>query len=154
MLFGLLCVSVTPRCGRQLLLLITAVVSLWIGAQAIYYRLFKTFLSLFSVTKMAMVAGAFGGMAVNEILLNWLPILLLSIPFFLSLPLGRQLIPDTVDFYGFRIRWLMLTGNDSRGCFAAFSSKGCGSLARIPERSCPAGYPGGKEALISARPRG
>jgi len=109
MLFGLLCVSVTPRRGRQLLLLITAVVSLWIGAQAIYYRLFKTFLSLFSVTKMAMVAGAFGGMAVNEILLNWLPILLLSIPFFLSFPLGRRLIPDTVSFYGFRIRWLMLT---------------------------------------------
>ena len=52
----------------------TLLLSVWMGAQSIYYHLFKTFLTAFSLTKMGMVAGAFGDMAVGEILLNWFPI--------------------------------------------------------------------------------
>ena len=63
LLLGLLCGGLPPRQGRVLLPLLTLLLSLWIGAQAIYYHLFKTFLTIFSLTKMAMVAGAFGDMA-------------------------------------------------------------------------------------------
>ena len=67
LLLGLLCGGVSPRRGRALLPLITALVSLWIGAQLVYYHLFKTFLTIYSLTKMAMVAGAFGDMAVGQV---------------------------------------------------------------------------------------
>ena len=63
LLLGLLCGGVGGRIGHRLLVLCTALLSVWMGSQAIYYRLFKTFLTLFSLTKMAMVAGSFGDMA-------------------------------------------------------------------------------------------
>ena len=47
LLLGLLCGGVSLRRGRVLLPLCTGLVSLWLGAQAIYYRLFKTFLTIF-----------------------------------------------------------------------------------------------------------
>src|SRR5699024_8802313 len=74
LLLGLLCGGLPAKYGRVLLPLCTLILSVWLGAQAIYYRLFKTFLTLFSLTKMFMVAGAFGDMAAWEILLNWFPI--------------------------------------------------------------------------------
>ena len=90
LLLGLLCGSLSPRHGRLLLILLTALLSLWIGAQIIYYRLFKTFLSLFSLTKMAMVAGAFGGMAMGNILDNWFPVVMMAIPVILAILLRRS----------------------------------------------------------------
>ena len=80
MLLGALCGGVEDRLGRRLLVLCTALVSLWMGAQTVYYHLFKTFLTIFSLTKMMMVAGAFGNMAMGEILLNWFPILMMAVP--------------------------------------------------------------------------
>ena len=59
------CGGVAPRKGRVLLLAMTLLLSVWMGAQSIYYHLFKTFLTAFSLTKMGMVAGAFGDMAVG-----------------------------------------------------------------------------------------
>ena len=79
-LLGLLCGGVAPRKGRVLLLAMTLLLSVWMGAQSIYYHLFKTFLTAFSLTKMGMVAGAFGDMAVGEILLNWFPIAMMASP--------------------------------------------------------------------------
>ncbi len=105
MLLGLLCGSVSPRQGRALLPVCTTVLSLWIGAQAIYYRLFKTFLTIFSVTKMAMVAGAFGDMAAGEILLNWFPVVMMAAPVALSILLRRRLIPDQPRVRGLGLRW-------------------------------------------------
>ena len=43
MLLGALCGGVEDRLGRRLLVLCTALVSLWMGAQTVYYHLFKTF---------------------------------------------------------------------------------------------------------------
>ena len=71
LLLGLLCGGVNRRFSPALLVLCTALLSLWMGSQTVYYHLFKTFLTLFSLTKMTMVAGAFGDMAVTEIVLNW-----------------------------------------------------------------------------------
>ena len=93
-LLGLLCGGVAPRKGRVLLLAMTLLLSVWMGAQSIYYHLFKTFITAFSLTKMGMVAGAFGDMAVGEILLNWFPIAMMAVPFGLAVVLRRRLIPE------------------------------------------------------------
>jgi len=70
----------------------TALLSLWLGAQTVYFSLFKTYLSLFSVTKLGMVAGAFGDMAVGEILMNWFPVVMMAVPVVLSLLWAPRLI--------------------------------------------------------------
>ena len=95
-LLGLLCGGVKERTGRWLLVVCTALLSLWMGSQIVYFHLFKTFLTIFSITKMAMVAGAFGDMAVGQILMNWFPILMMVLPVVLvwyilpsSVPLPR-----------------------------------------------------------------
>ena len=93
-LLGLLCGGVAPRKGRVLLPAMTLLLSVWMGAQSIYYHLFKTFLTAFSLTKMGMVAGAFGDMAVGEILLNWFPIAMMAVPFGLAVVFRRRLIPE------------------------------------------------------------
>ena len=93
-LLGLLCGGVAPRKGRVLLPAMTLLLSGWMGAQSIYYHLFKTFLTAFSLTKMGMVAGAFGDMAVGEILLNWFPIAMMAVPFGLAVVFRRRLIPE------------------------------------------------------------
>lgn len=107
-LFGLLCGGLSPWKGRILLPLFTALISLWLGAQAIYYHLFKTFLTLFSLTKMAMVAGAFGNMATVEVLINWFPVLLMSIPVVLSVLFRTKLVPDAPNTAGLRLQWAAL----------------------------------------------
>lgn len=105
LLLGLLCGGVSNRYGRFLLPLCTTILSLWIGAQAIYYHLFKTFLTIFSLTKMAMVAGAFGTMATTEILVNWFPVLMMSLPVLLSILLNRRLILSTPFPKRQRLHW-------------------------------------------------
>lgn len=108
LLLGLLCGGVSPRRGRVLLPACTALISLWLGSQAIYYHLFKTFLTIFSLTKMSMVAGAFGNMAALEILVNWFPVLMMSIPVVLSILLRKKLLPDRPEVPGLRLRWAVL----------------------------------------------
>ena len=66
LVLGALCGGAGRRWGPGLLVGLTALISLWMGSQTVYYHLFKTFLTLFSLTKMAMVAGAFGDMAVGR----------------------------------------------------------------------------------------
>ena len=105
LLLGLLCGGVSPRRGRSLLFFCTLLLSVWMGAQSIYYRLFKTFLTIFSLTKMTMVAGAFGEMAVWEIVFNWFPILLMATPVILSLLLRGRIIQDQPQVRGLRLRW-------------------------------------------------
>ena len=77
---GLLCTAVPRRAGRVLLPVTTAVLSVWMGAQVVYYDLFRTYLSLFSVTKAGMVVGSFLNQAVMGIADNWFPILFLLLP--------------------------------------------------------------------------
>ncbi len=105
LLLGLLCGGVSPRRGRVLLALCTGLISLWLGSQAVYYHLFKTFLTIFSLTKMTMVAGAFGDMAALEILINWFPILMMALPVLLAVLLRRRIIPDGPKAAGLRLRW-------------------------------------------------
>lgn len=107
-LLGLLCGGLPFRWGRILLPLCTAMISLWLGAQAIYYRLFKTFLTIFSLTKMAMVAGSFGDMAISEIAMNWFPILMMVIPVVLAILFRAKLIPEQPQTTGLRLRWAVL----------------------------------------------
>lgn len=108
MLLGALCGGVEDRLGRRLLVLCTALVSLWMGAQTVYYHLFKTFLTIFSLTKMMMVAGAFGNMAMGEILLNWFPILMMVVPVVLAAALGKRLLPGRPMGRRSNLRWLAL----------------------------------------------
>ena len=100
-----MCGSVAPRRGRVLLILCTLLVSLWLGAQTVYYRLFKTFLTIFSLTKMAMVAGAFGDMALGEVLLNWFPVVMMAIPLVLAVWLRERVISPRQQSGGLRLRW-------------------------------------------------
>ena len=107
LLLGLLCGG-TGRRGAVLLVVCTALISLWMGSQTVYYHLFKTFLTLFSLTKMMMVAGAFGDMAVGEILINWFPILMMALPVALSIALRRRLCPAGSLPPRMRPRWAAL----------------------------------------------
>lgn len=91
-LFGGICGSLGGKKGRVWLIVFTALLSLWIGSQCVYYHLFKTFLTIFSLTKMGMVAGAFGGMATGELILNWFPILMMSLPVICAVWKGRDII--------------------------------------------------------------
>ena len=102
---GLLCAGIPTKYGQVLLPICTLLLSVWLGAQAIYYRLFKTFLTIFSLTKMAMVAGAFGDMAAWEIVLNWFPIVLMAIPTVASLLLRRKILLVQPLAKGLRLRW-------------------------------------------------
>lgn len=108
-LLGLLCGGVSVGHGRILLPLSTALLSLWMGGQTIYYRLFKTFTTLFSLTKVGMVAGAFGGMAMGEILMNWVPVVLMTIPLLLSIFFRKHLVPEGPAPSGLRLRWAVLS---------------------------------------------
>lgn len=94
LLLGLLCGGVSPRRGRILLPVCTALASLWIGAQLVYYHLFKAFLSIFSLTKMAMVARSFGEMAVGNVLASWFPILAMCVPTVLAILFRARIVPD------------------------------------------------------------
>lgn len=105
LLLGLLCGWPAPRRGRRRLVVCTSLISLWIGAQTVYYHLFKTFLTIFSATKMAMVAKSFGNMAVGELLLNWFPILMMAVPVVLAVLFQRRIIPDEAQTKGLRLRW-------------------------------------------------
>jgi len=105
LLLGLLCGGVPQKRGRILLPVCIALVSLWIGAQLVYYHLFKTFLTIFSLTKMAMVAGAFGDMAVGQIFANWFPILMMVIPTVLAQVLRDRIITGGDAAKGQRPQW-------------------------------------------------
>lgn len=105
LLLGLLCGGVSPSRGRLFLVVSTAVISLWIGSQAVYYHLFKTFLTVFSLTKMAMVAGAFGDMAAGEVLVNWFPVLMMMIPVLCAFFFRERLILPQAQVNGLRLRW-------------------------------------------------
>ncbi len=127
-LLGLLCGGVSPRRGRVLLPVCTAVISLWIGSQAVYYHLFKTFLTLFSLTKMAMVAGAFGDMAVGELLVNWFPILMMAAPVVLSLLLRNKLIGQA-QASGLRLKWAAMAAAVQLGAMGVLLLCGGGVLS-------------------------
>lgn len=104
-LLGLLCGGVRERTGRWLLVVVTGVVSLWMGSQIVYFHLFKTFLTIFSITKMAMVAGAFGDMAAGQVLMNWFPILMMALPVVLALVFRERIVGGDSLPRGARIRW-------------------------------------------------
>ena len=108
LLLGLLCGGIPAKYGQIALPVCTVLLSVWLGAQAIYYRLFKTFLTIFSMTKMAMVAGAFGDMAAWEIVVNWFPIVLMAIPAVLSVLLRKRIILAQSPVKGLRLRWAAL----------------------------------------------
>ena len=86
-----------PGRGRLLLVLSTALASLWIGSQLVYYHLFKAFLTIFSLTKMVMVAKSFGEMAVGNVLANWFPISMMMAPTVLAWVWRRRIVTDRPD---------------------------------------------------------
>ena len=105
---GALCGGAGRRWGPGLLVGLTALISLWMGSQTVYYHLFKTFLTLFSLTKMAMVAGAFGDMAVGEILLNWFPILMMAVPVVLAFLFRNRICSDQPLQRRMPLKWVGL----------------------------------------------
>ena len=109
-----LCGGAGRRWGPGLLVGLTALISLWMGSQTIYYHLFKTFLTLFSLTKMAMVAGAFGDMAVGEILLNWFPILMMAVPVVLAFLFRNRVCSGRPLLSRMPLKWVGLAAAVSR----------------------------------------
>ena len=108
LLLGLLCGGISPRRGRFFLVLSTVLLSVWMGSQAIYYRLFKTFFSLFSITKMLMVAESFGHTAAGEVLLNWFVVALMALPIVLSVLLRRRIVGEQTLAHPRPLRWVLL----------------------------------------------
>ena len=109
LLLGLLCGSVSHRAGRLLLPACTALVSLWIGTQLVYFHMFKAFLSIFSLTKMAMVAQSFGETAVGNVLASWFPITVMAAPTVLAWVFRAAIIPDGRDAgRSLRLRWAVM----------------------------------------------
>ena len=108
LVLGLFCASPSPRTGKIRMFWCLCVYSVWMAAQTVYYHLFKTFLSLFSLTKTKMVAGAFGSMALEEILLNWFPILMLTLPVLLFFPLREVLFPEDFCTCRQKVGWFGL----------------------------------------------
>lgn len=104
-LLGLLCGSVPRRAGQVLLPVLTGLATVWMGAQVAYYSLFRTYLSLYSVTQAGMVLGNFGMDAVFTVLTSWLPLLLVLAPFVLSLVLRRRLVPESRERWPWRCCW-------------------------------------------------
>ena len=108
LLLGLLCGGISPRRGRFFLVLSTVLLSFWMGSQAIYYRLFKTFFSLFSITKMLMVAESFGHTAAGEVLLNWFVVVLMALPIVLAVLLRRRIVGEQTLAHPRPLRWVLL----------------------------------------------
>ena len=54
---------------------------------------------------MAMVAGAFGDVAVGQILMNWFPILMMVVPVVLSLVFRDRIVSGEPLARGDRLRW-------------------------------------------------
>ena len=109
LMLGLLCGSVSPKRGRLLLPACTALVSLWIGTQLVYFHMFKAFLSIFSLTKMAMVAQSFGETAVGNVLASWFPITVMAAPTVLAWVFRAAIIPDGHDAgRSLRLRWAFM----------------------------------------------
>ena len=108
LLLGLLCGGISPRRGRFFLVLSTVLLSFWMGSQAIYYRLFKTFFSLFSITKMLMVAESFGHTAAGEVLLNWFVVVLMALPVALAVLLRRRIVGEQTLARPRTLRWVLL----------------------------------------------
>lgn len=109
LMLGLLCGSVSPKRGRLLLPACTALVSLWIGTQLVYFHMFKAFLSIFSLTKMAMVAQSFGETAVGNVLASWFPITVMAAPTVLAWVFRASIIPDGLDAgRSLRLRWAVM----------------------------------------------
>jgi len=104
-LLGLVCGGTPVRTGRLLLPLITGLISLWIGSQVVYYHVFKAFLTIFSLTKMLMVAQSFGDIAVGNALANWFPILMMVLPVLAAVLLRARLVPDAARAKGLRLEW-------------------------------------------------
>ena len=125
LLLGLLCGGVPRRAGRVLLPVCTGVVTVWMGAQISYYSLFRTYLSLYSVTQAGMVMGSFGRDAFLTVLNSWLPILLTLLPFVLSIVLGRRLLPEVRRG---RWPWQVLWG--ALACLALALALGITSAAK------------------------
>lgn len=105
---GLLCGGVPRRHGKWVLILCTTIVCAWMSAQTVYYHLFKTFMTVFSITKMGMVAGAFGNMAMLEILINWFPIGMLMLPLIPTVVFCNRLVPDGLLPRSSKFHWITL----------------------------------------------
>ena len=129
LLMGVLCGGVGPRKGPVLLVLCTALLSLWMGSQTIYYHLFKTFLTLFSLTKMTMVAGAFGDMAVGEIVLNWFPIFMMAIPVVLAFLFRARICSNQPLQRRMRLKWVGLAAGVQLASILAVLCCGGGVLS-------------------------
>lgn len=105
MLAALICGGAQKGKGAKRMLFIVVLLSVMMGAQAIYYRLFKTFLTIFSITKMFMVAASFGGMALHEIWANWIPVVAMTVPVLVTWKLRNRILPVQPTPRLGRLKW-------------------------------------------------
>ena len=76
---GFVCGVLPRRGGKILMNVLVWVITIWVGAQIVYYSVFHTFLSLFSVTMAGMVAKDFFSQAIYQVAKNVLPITMLLV---------------------------------------------------------------------------
>lgn len=108
MALGLWCSAVREKTGYRVLLCSTFCLCAWMATQAVYYYLFKTFLSLSSLIRVGMVAGEFGGMAVPNIIRCWFPILMECLPLVAAFLLRKRLIRGEDIERGTAVSWAAL----------------------------------------------
>ncbi len=108
MLLGVWCCAVRPGTGQRLLIFLTAVLCIWLGTQTVYYHLFQTFLSLSSLIRVGMVAGEFGGLAVQNVVRCWFPVLMHALPWAAAIVLRRQMIPERPVSGAGKRQWVLL----------------------------------------------
>ncbi len=105
-LLGLLSACVKEKAGRVVLMVASALVTVWIGIQIVYFDLFKTFLSLFSLTMAGMVMEDFGTQTVNLIIQNLPKIFLLLALFSLPVMFRKKLVPRREENRKLLLGWL------------------------------------------------
>ncbi len=83
----------TPRVNRFISLGLTLLLTVVFGVQAVYFTIFDTFFTLFSITGAGDVLGEFWLLALEGILHSAVPLLLLFIPFVLLCVFRKRLTP-------------------------------------------------------------
>ena len=127
---GLICGGIAPRYGRWMLVLCTAIVSLWLGGQMAYYHMFKAFTTIFSMTKLGMVATSFGDMVGGNIVSNWFSIMMMVIPVLITLFLRNVIVRDEdCDVQHRVIKWGIFTATVQLGVLGIVMLSGGGAMS-------------------------
>ena len=110
MICALICHLISSKHRQWMVVCLTIFLSGWMCTQMLYFRLFKTFFSIFSVSKMGMVASSFGDMVMGILIDHWFAILVVTIPVIASFCLRKHLIGNGLSQkHVGKLSWFLLT---------------------------------------------